>query len=111
MAKTKALITFAVTCTAKLIYAFVFANAVCWFSDEAAKMPEYFDVFVWFVVVLNFLIFSVSFSNDALHTYMYFITCRLLSTLPAYCLAVVLVLCPLHASFESVNPGYKMSTV
>ena len=34
MAKTKALISFAVS--VKLICAFVFANADCWFSHEAA---------------------------------------------------------------------------
>ena len=36
VAKTKALISFAVT--AKLICAFVFANADCWFSHEAAHI-------------------------------------------------------------------------
>ena len=35
MAKTKALISFAVT--AKLIHVFVFACADCWFSHEAAQ--------------------------------------------------------------------------
>ena len=37
-AKTKALISFAVT--AKLICVFVFAYADCWFSHEAAKLRE-----------------------------------------------------------------------
>ena len=36
VAKTKALISFAVT--AKLICAFVFAYADCWFSHEAAQL-------------------------------------------------------------------------
>ena len=36
VAKTKALISFAVT--AKLICAFVFAYANCWFSQEAAQI-------------------------------------------------------------------------
>ena len=36
VAKTKALISFAVT--AKLICVFVFAYADCWFSHEAAQM-------------------------------------------------------------------------
>ena len=36
MAKTKALISFAVT--AKLICAFVFAYADCWFSHEVAQL-------------------------------------------------------------------------
>ena len=36
VAKTKALISFAVT--TKLVFAFVFANANCWFSDVAALM-------------------------------------------------------------------------
>ena len=36
MAKTKALISFAVT--AKLICVFVFANAKCWFSHDAALL-------------------------------------------------------------------------
>ena len=36
VAKTKALISFAVT--AKLICAFVFAYANCWFSHEAAHL-------------------------------------------------------------------------
>ena len=36
VAKTKALISFAVT--AKLICAFVFAKADCWFSHEAAQI-------------------------------------------------------------------------
>ena len=36
VAKTKALISFAVT--AKLICVFVFAYADCWFSHEAAHM-------------------------------------------------------------------------
>ena len=36
MAKTKALISFAVT--AKLICVFVFAYADCWFSHEAAQI-------------------------------------------------------------------------
>ena len=38
VAKTKALISFAVT--AKLICVFVFAYADCWFSHEAAQMSE-----------------------------------------------------------------------
>ena len=38
VAKTKALISFAVTATAKLICAFVFAHADSWFSDEAAQI-------------------------------------------------------------------------
>ena len=38
VAKTKALISFAVT--AKLICVFVFAYADCWFSHEAAQMFE-----------------------------------------------------------------------
>ena len=36
VAKTKALISFAVT--AKLICVFVFAYAVCWFSHEEAQL-------------------------------------------------------------------------
>ena len=39
VAKTKALISFAVT--AKLICAFDFANAECWFSHEAAHLTHY----------------------------------------------------------------------
>ena len=39
VAKTKALISFAVT--VKLVCAFVFAYANCWFSDAAAHMPNY----------------------------------------------------------------------
>ena len=39
VAKTKALISFAVT--AKLICVFVFANADCWFSHEAAHFFKY----------------------------------------------------------------------
>ena len=39
VAKTMALISFAVT--AKLICAFVFAYADCWFSHAAAQMSEY----------------------------------------------------------------------
>ena len=43
VAKTKALINFAVT--AKLICVFVFAYADCWFSKEAAHLTmEYFIV-------------------------------------------------------------------
>ena len=38
VAKTKALISFAVT--AKLICAFVFAYANCWFSHEAAQLKN-----------------------------------------------------------------------
>ena len=38
VAKTKALISFAVT--AKLICVFVFAYADCWFSHEAAQMKK-----------------------------------------------------------------------
>ena len=38
VAKTKALISFAVT--AKLICVFVFAYADCWFSHEAAQMMQ-----------------------------------------------------------------------
>ena len=44
VAKTKALISFAVT--AKLICVFVFAYADCWFSQKAARMSlfqEYFQ--------------------------------------------------------------------
>ena len=41
MAKTKALISFAVT--AKLICAFVFAYADCWFSHEAAQIRRLAD--------------------------------------------------------------------
>ena len=48
--ETKALISFAVT--AKLISAFVFAYANCWFSDAAVQMsPQYF-----LVSILNFII-------------------------------------------------------
>ena len=36
--KTKALISFAVAVTAKLICAFLFAYADCWFSHAAAQM-------------------------------------------------------------------------
>ena len=43
MAKTKALIIFAVT--AKLICVFVFAYADCWFSDEAAQMTLDDEIF------------------------------------------------------------------
>ena len=39
VAKTKALISFAVT--AKLICAFVFAYADCWFSHAAPQKPNY----------------------------------------------------------------------
>ena len=42
VAKTKALISFAVT--AKLICAIVFAYADCWFSHEAAQMLFYLMV-------------------------------------------------------------------
>ena len=38
VAKTKVLISFAVT--AKLIYIFVFAYADCWFSNEAAHLID-----------------------------------------------------------------------
>ena len=41
VAKTKALISFAVT--AKLICAFVFANAECWFSHAAAQLSKMED--------------------------------------------------------------------
>ena len=42
VAKTKALISFAVTAklTAKLICAFVLAYADCWFSHEAAQLHD-----------------------------------------------------------------------
>ena len=40
MAKTKALISFAVT--AKLICVFVFAYADCWFSNEAAHFSSHY---------------------------------------------------------------------
>ena len=43
MAKTKALISFAVT--AKLICAFVFAYADCWFSHAAAHMMKFVKAF------------------------------------------------------------------
>ena len=46
MAKTKALISFAVT--AKLICAFVSAFADCWFSDAAAQMINDFANFRYF---------------------------------------------------------------
>ena len=39
--KTKALISFAVT--AKLIRAFVFAYASCWFSHAAAQILDFFE--------------------------------------------------------------------
>ena len=42
MAKTKALISFAVT--AKLICVFVFAYLNCWFSHDAAQMPQSNDL-------------------------------------------------------------------
>ena len=45
VAKTKALISFAVT--AKLICAFVFAYADCWFSHEAAH-----QTFFWYFLFL-----------------------------------------------------------
>ena len=41
VAKTKALISFAVT--VKLICVFVFAYADCWFSHVAAQMLKYFE--------------------------------------------------------------------
>ena len=44
LAKTKALIGFAVT--AKLICVFVFAYAECWFSHEVAHFNEYFKAIV-----------------------------------------------------------------
>ena len=43
IAKTKALISCAVTVTAQLICPFGFAHADCWFSHEAAQMP--IDIF------------------------------------------------------------------
>ena len=42
MAKTKALNSFAVT--AKLMCAFVFAYADCWFSHAAAHIPKYYPL-------------------------------------------------------------------
>ena len=47
MAKTKALVSFAVT--AKLICAFVFALADCWFSHEVAQI-------MCFLVNLTFMV-------------------------------------------------------
>ena len=48
VAKTKALISFAVT--AKLICAFVFAYAYCWFSDAAA----HFKLLICMSMMLDF---------------------------------------------------------
>ena len=61
MAKTKALISFAVT--AKLICAFVFAYADCWFSHEAAHlvastssfMAIRSDVYTYFILKMKYL--------------------------------------------------------
>ena len=52
MGKTKALISFAVT--AKLICAFVFAYADCWFSHVAAHMVLYVDL----LCLLNIFLIS-----------------------------------------------------
>ena len=56
VAKTKALISFAVT--AKLICVFVFAYADCWFSHEKAQMYSYCHncnyllLSAWFLFIL-----------------------------------------------------------
>ena len=49
VAKTKALISFAVT--AKLICVFVFANAKCWFSHDAAQMTTLNDKMTGFCLI------------------------------------------------------------
>ena len=67
--KTKALISFAVT--AKLIWAFVFAYADCWFSHEAAQMRKISkfiiifttketSIWAWFRIYRKFCIFFSS---------------------------------------------------
>ena len=51
MAKTKALISFAVP--AKLICVFGFAYADCWFSHEAAQMAREFYVMFFYIFMLS----------------------------------------------------------
>ena len=58
MAKTKTLISFAVT--AKLICVFVFAYADCWFSHEAAHMSVF--------PIFNILEFQMGFTLMALNS-------------------------------------------
>ena len=50
-AKTKALISFAVT--AKLICVFVFAYADCWFSHEAAQTDYFKSTFDGITMLIN----------------------------------------------------------
>ena len=47
VAKTKVLISFAVT--ARLICVFVFANAKCWFSHDVAHIVHCFLIYAYFV--------------------------------------------------------------
>ena len=56
VAKTKALISFAVT--AKLICAFVFAYADCWFSHVVAHIKD---------IILNFIINNISLVNGQIN--------------------------------------------
>ena len=51
VAKTKALISFAVT--AKLICIFVFAHADCWFSHVAAQLVDINCTRLFLVVILS----------------------------------------------------------
>ena len=57
VAKTKALISFAVT--AKLICAFVFAYAECWFSHDVAHIKKTFHVHVIFTPLFPTFIFPI----------------------------------------------------
>ena len=63
LAKTKALISFAVT--AKLICAFVFANADCWFSYGAAQI--YFHKITIMAVKIIFYLIEAGVKNERLH--------------------------------------------
>ena len=61
MAKTKALISFAAT--AKLICAFVFAYADCWFSNEVAHLMSCMHVCMLKDLLLRYKIALKFFSN------------------------------------------------
>ena len=61
VAKTKALISFAVT--AKLICAFVFSYADCWFSHGAAHLCH-LQLFAFWVILCDFLSLQIFCQNE-----------------------------------------------
>ena len=78
LAKTKALISFAVT--AKLICVFVFAYANCWFSHEAAQIIFFFQILNLENFQLNFWII-VTLVRGNIHYTGLFSSCMFIATI------------------------------